>query len=118
MLSAPRHHPFEEGPTMTTLVLQLPSHASDGPCPLCGRPAGAGDGPRLCAADSHQPVCRSCGKKHAPALAALAELAHTADRVGRIGRHTVFPPLAALLDLAHAAENYTAAHQPRRRQAV
>lgn len=100
---------LQQAPTMTALVLHCQSPAADGPCSLCGRPAGAREGPRLCLADGLDPVCRSCGKTHAPDLAALAELAHTAERVGRIGRHTVFPPLASLLDLARAAEDYTAA---------
>ena len=57
-------------------------------------------------ADSDDPVCRDCGRKHAPSLAALVHLATEAERIARIGRHTVFPPLTSLLDLARAAENY------------
>jgi len=53
-------------------------------------------------------VCRSCGKKHAPSLAALLDLERVAQRVGRIRRHTLVPPFEALLDLARAAEVYTA----------
>jgi hypothetical protein len=60
----------------------------------------------LCVADSSDPVCKDCGRKHAPSLAALVHLATEAERVARIGRHTVFPPLTALLDLARAAETY------------
>jgi hypothetical protein len=57
-------------------------------------------------ADSSDPVCKECGRKHAPSLVALVHLADEAERVARIGRHTVFPPLTALLDLARAAETY------------
>jgi hypothetical protein len=63
-------------------------------------------GPQLVQAETLEPVCRACGKKHAPALVALIDLACAAERVGRIKRHTVFPPLASLLDLSRAAEDY------------
>jgi hypothetical protein len=93
---------------MTELVLQCSPTATTSPCAVCGRPTAAPAGTRLCRADRTGPVCPDCGRRHAPALAALVSLASAAERVGRIGRHTVFPPLTALLDLARAAENYTA----------
>jgi hypothetical protein len=57
--------------------------------------------------DKEAGVCHSCGKNHAPTLAALLVLAQVARRVGNIGRHTVVPPMEALLDLARAAEEFT-----------
>ncbi|HEV3238011.1 MAG TPA: hypothetical protein VGZ25_13560 [Gemmataceae bacterium] len=70
----------------------------------------AGDG--LCLTDGLRVVCRECGRKHEPALAALLELARVAHRVGRINRHTLVPSLGELLDLARAAENFsTSTHQ-------
>jgi len=62
-------------------------------------------------ADSDDPVCPTCGRKHAPELAALLNLASAAERIGRMGRSSVFPPLTALLDLASAAERYTSVSQ-------
>jgi len=64
-------------------------------------------GASLSLAEGNQPVCQSCGRKHAPALTALLSLADVADRVGKIGRHAMVPPMSALLDLARAAENYS-----------
>jgi len=60
-------------------------------------------------ADTFAPVCRNCGKKHAPAFAALLELTATAERIGSMSRHTLVPPMEALLDLAHAADGFTQA---------
>jgi hypothetical protein len=80
-------------------------------CGLCGRPV-ATVGPHLALADGSAPVCRDCGRMHAPALAALMQLADAAERVGRIGRHSVFPPMSALLELARAADAYTHASPP------
>jgi len=101
---------------MMNLVLASPSAAGVGPCVLCGRPAAA-PGPQLALADGSGPVCRDCGRKHAPALAALAQLADAAQRVGQIGRHCVFPPMSALLELARAADVYTHAAPHGRRRA-
>jgi predicted CXXCH cytochrome family protein len=98
---------------MMNLVLQYPPTAG-GACTLCGRPAATA-GPQLVRADGAGPVCRDCGRKHAPALAALAQLAEAAERVAQIGRHSVFPPMSALLELARAADNYTHAGPGRRR---
>jgi len=98
---------------MTNLVIQLRANGSSDGCAFCGKQTGAG-GAQLFLAATQEPVCRDCGKKHAPALAALLDLARAAERVGRMGPHTVSPPLAALLDLARAAENYTCSTSPRR----
>lgn len=92
---------------MTRLLVQLdPGESVDG-CSLCETPCPAA-GPRLVLAENLRPVCTTCGRRHAPALAALVQLADEAARLGRIGRHGVFPPYTALLDLARAAENYAA----------
>jgi hypothetical protein len=91
---------------MTQLLLQCKADAINDPCGLCGQPATASAGMRLVLAPTAAPVCQDCGRKHAPALAALVNLADAATRIGRIERHSVFPPLTALLDLASAAEKY------------
>jgi hypothetical protein len=103
---------------MTHLVIQLDPEGTPGTCALCGRDASAPGQPRLSLAETRLPVCRDCGKQHAPSLASLLDLASAAERVGRIGRHTVVPPLTALLDLAHAAENYSHQRPPCRRRAA
>jgi hypothetical protein len=91
---------------MPHLTIKLSPLAAHGSCGLCGKPIVPAIGLRLCVDDGREVACRECGKRHAPALAALLELAHVAERVGHIGRHTLVPPLDALLDLARAAENY------------
>jgi hypothetical protein len=91
---------------MPHLTIQLSPPAAHGGCGLCSKSLAPAVGLRLCL-DDGEAVCRDCGKRHAPALAALLELAHVADRVGRIGRHTLVPPFNVLLDLARAAENYS-----------
>jgi hypothetical protein len=103
---------------MLHLSIQVDAPVASDVCGLCGRDAGAGSGPRLYLADREAVVCHSCGKKHAPSLAALLDLAQVARRVGDIGRHTLVPPLEALLDLAHAAEDYTCSHSPPHRRAA
>jgi hypothetical protein len=90
-----------------SIVAHRPDHAET--CALCANVLPPAGGPCLALAESLEPVCRDCGRRHAPALAALLELAHVARRVGRIGRHTIVPPLVALLDLARAAEQFTEA---------
>ena len=54
-------------------------------------------------------VCRGCGKRSVPNLAALLDLAHVAERVGKQCRHLLTPSMESLLDLARAAENYCTA---------
>src|SRR5687768_7859589 len=94
------------GCTMTQLLVHFSPNASNEPCPLCGQALLAGSGPQLVLAETSQPVCHTCGRKHAPPLVALLHLGEEARRVGRIGRHTVVPPYTALLDLARAADDY------------
>jgi hypothetical protein len=77
-------------------------------CPSCGQQHALGAlGPHLFLESHHDPLCRGCSKKVAPAMAALVELAVTAERVGRRCRHLLTPPMESLLDLARAAENYS-----------
>lgn len=76
------------------------------PCGVCGQLVSAPAGLQLLLYNNSAPVCADCGRKHAPALAALINLAEAATRIGRINRHSVFPPFTALLDLASAAEKY------------
>ena len=48
-------------------------------CPSCGQHHHlASRGPRLFLEAHADPLCRGCGKKLAPAMAALLDLAHTA----------------------------------------
>jgi hypothetical protein len=91
---------------MSQLLLRYSPTPVETACGLCGQQATWQAGTQLVLADTAQPVCPSCGKNHAPSLAALLQLAEEAERVGRIGRHTVFPPYTALLDLARAADHY------------
>lgn len=93
---------------MTQLLVRFYPTAVNEPCSLCGQAASIPPGTQLVAAQSLQPVCHSCGKRHSPPLAALLDLADEAERVGRIGRHLVVAPYAALLDLARAADNFAA----------
>jgi len=75
-------------------------------CALCGKRILATPGPHLFHGSTGGIVCRTCGTKHAPPLAALLDLAKVAERVSRVCRHTLIPPLETLLDLARAAEEY------------
>jgi hypothetical protein len=99
---------------MPRLVLHCTADASEDPCGICGQPTLALAGTQLFLVDTSNPVCPDCGRKHAPALAALVTLADAAERVGRIGRHSIFPPYTALLELARAAEHYTATSTARK----
>jgi hypothetical protein len=102
---------------MAHLILRFSPTCACGPCGLCARAVVATPGPQLGLAENLAPVCAECGRRHAPALAALVGLADAAERVSRVGRHGVFPPLTALLDLASAAEKYAANAPPRQREA-
>jgi hypothetical protein len=104
---------------MTHLTIKIGHAEMADSCGLCGKEFRPPTGLHLVLGDSREePVCRECGKEHAPALVALLDLARVAERVGRIGRHTLVPPLHALLDLARAAEDYTESAPVRRRQAA
>ena len=95
---------------MQQFTIRLYSEGHPPSCPVCG--AGQHPNPRglRLFIDSHdEPLCRGCGKKLAPTMAALLDLAHTAERIGRRSRHMLTPPMETLLDLARAAENYSAA---------
>jgi len=104
---------------MAQLTIKLERSCEADRCGLCGKRIHAGSGPQLWVGDGPEgPVCRECGRQHAPPLAALLDLARVAERVGRIGRHTLVPPLAALLDLARAAEDYNETGPTRNRVAA
>jgi hypothetical protein len=92
---------------MPHLVIEPRAEGMVSPCALCGEIVAQSPGPRLAVARDGRTVCPDCGKRQAPALAALLQLADAAAHVGRIHRHTVFPPMRALLHLARAAEDYT-----------
>lgn len=92
---------------MSTFVLQNHTDPLRGPCVVCGKPTALAAGLQLCQPEKGRPVCATCGRRAAPALAALQGLASAAERVGRINRHTVVPPLTALMELARAAESYS-----------
>jgi hypothetical protein len=100
---------------MAQLAIQFGNSGGNEVCGLCGRRVCAPPGPVLLRPADQAPVCRDCGKKHAPALVALLDLAHVAQRVGHVARHTLVPSLKDLLDLARAAENYnhTTSEPPR-----
>jgi len=103
---------------MAHLKIHRESSCDDAPCVECGQPLSSAEGPRLVMEANSAAVCRDCGRKHAPSLAALLDLARAAQRVGDVGRHTLVLPMAALLDLARAAENYTHSAQEQRRRAA
>ena len=92
---------------MEHVTIGFEAHARNAFCALCRERIRAGAGPRLVHGDSLDPVCRSCGKAHAPRLLALIDLAHAAERVGKVRRYLLVPPMEALLELASAAEEYT-----------
>jgi hypothetical protein len=94
---------------MARFAITLHHQESEETCGLCGRAVVVAAGPRLVCTDSLVPICRNCGKKHAPPFAALLELTAMAERVGGMSRHTLVPPMEALLDLAHAADGFTQA---------
>lgn len=86
-------------------------------CPTCGDATLWAQGPRLVVASTSEPICRDCGRTHAPHLIALLDLASTADKVGRHSRHLLTPPMKALLELARAAETFAVAAPMRKRAA-
>lgn len=90
---------------MSQLTIKLTEQTGADPCPLCGTSRPASEGPQLFVED--RAVCRDCGQRHAPHLAALIDLANIAERVGRTSRYIMTPPMEALLALARAAEDYT-----------
>ena len=106
---------------MKELTIKFVPDESEPWCAECGERMFAANGPQLYV--DEEPVCRDCGKKHAPQAVALVDLAHVAERVGRVSRHSLVPPMEALLALARAAEDFNhlaprhtprhAAHGPR-----
>ncbi len=92
---------------MQGYTIRLIEEAGHKSCPKCGQGYLGRTGLGLFAENHEQPVCRTCGKKGAPTMAALLDLALTAERVGKSCRRLLTPPMASLLDLAHAAEAYS-----------
>ena len=88
-------------------ALHLAPATAPANCSECGKTAELTGGVHLVRAETGEPICRGCGRRQAPGLAALLDLAGTAGRVARIGRQGIFPPFTALLDLARAAENFS-----------
>lgn len=76
-------------------------------CGMCGQVLPSRSGPRVVQADTDEPLCRPCARRHAPQLASLLDLVQTAERVGRCPRHLLTPRMEDLLALARAAENYS-----------
>src|SRR5579859_968468 len=95
---------------MQQCAIRLCDDSPPNVCPACGRPHDRNaPGPGLFLEAHADPLCRGCGKKLAPAMAALLDLALAAERVGRCSRHMLTPPLESLLDLARAAEHFACA---------
>jgi hypothetical protein len=101
---------FHQGSLMQQFTIRLYTESRPPACPVCGNDQHSNPRGLHLFVDSHDdPLCRGCGKKLAPGMAALLDLAHTAERIGRRSRHMLTPPMETLLDLARAAENYHAA---------
>ena len=64
---------------MIHLVLQHNPDGCTGPCGLCGQSVTLSQGLQLFLIDKRRPVCTCCGRKAAPALAALLGLACAAE---------------------------------------
>ncbi len=91
---------------MENLTIHLLTEPVTDDCALCGESTLTEAGPYLSRVDSAEPVCRACGRRHAPHLMSLVDLGHVAQRVGRTCGHTLVPPMEALLALARAAEDF------------
>jgi ribosomal protein S27AE len=78
---------------MESYTIRLIEDAGHKSCPKCGQGYLGRCGLGLFAAEHAQPVCRSCGKKGAPTMAALLDLAHTAERGGKSWRRLFKPPM-------------------------
>jgi hypothetical protein len=91
---------------MPPFVIRISPVPGDAPCGVCGAAVAHAGGPALFLAEGSAAICRECGDRHAPGLAALLHLGRVAERVGRAGRHTLSLPITMMIDLAHAAETY------------
>lgn len=91
---------------MEPITLQIGDDTTSTPCGLCARSVSYRPGPRLCLAESQQPVCRECTRQREPKMVDLLDLATIAEKVGRSCRHLLTPSMETLLELARAAENY------------
>ncbi len=99
---------------MIECALVIASSDYSAACGSCGVATLWSRGPRLVMAVSSEPICRECGRLHAPHLIALLDLAQMADKVGRHSRHLLTPPMKSLLELARAAETFAVSSLPPR----
>jgi hypothetical protein len=102
---------------MIDCALVMSMSELNAPCQACGDAALWGKGPRIVDAVTAEPICRACGRTHAPHLIALLDLAQTANKVGRHSRHLLTPPMNSLLELARAAETFAVTSLPPRARA-
>lgn len=79
---------------MTTIVIKIASDNRQVHCGLCARKYARAKGPELFLANSGRGVCHTCGKNHAPKLAALIDLARAAELIGPLSCLTRWLPLA------------------------
>ena len=61
---------------MIRLAIQLDLEGTRGVCALCGTQVLLAGQPQLVLAETRDVVCRDCGHKRAPSLAALLDLLH------------------------------------------
>jgi hypothetical protein len=110
--------PVPRGRRVMRLIIRARESAAFVPCALCSATVTQGHGPQLARADDLAPVCRDCGRRHVPALAALLELGRVASAVGRVSAHdpNLGVPMESLLELERAAAEYFAAVTPERRR--
>jgi hypothetical protein len=92
---------------MVKLMIEWAEEPAENTCELCSLAIAQSAGARLCLVESMAAVCRTCARKHAPALCALLDIACLAQHVGRVSRHAVLGvPIGPLLELTRAAEAY------------
>lgn len=99
---------------MIDCAIVIASNELNADCHSCGDATLWSRGARIVSAAAAEPLCRECGRSHAPHLYALLDLAHTADKVGRHSRHLLTPPMKSLLELARAAETFAVSSLPPR----
>jgi hypothetical protein len=75
-------------------------------CGVCSEKLDRTFGLQMYRARDRGSVCRSCGRKVAPKLAALLDLAEVAMRAAKIARHNrTWLPLETLLEMTRVAES-------------
>lgn len=92
--------------TMPQFLIMDSDNTGERTCVLCGGQTQS-SGLRLYSGEGQHPLCQSCGRRHAPCLAALLELGAKAARIGRVNQHAPFgPAMEDLLELARVAEQF------------